>query len=124
MPMLMQVEYPESFPDVLSESRQEFEFEAKMAMAAKMFELKRLSSGQAAQMLGMGRVEFLLSLHKMGTPAINLTADDLLSDLKKCKGVQQWLSSSIKLPPLQEATAQPACIFLAVRSKTLMKPEI
>lgn len=53
MPMLMQVEYSESLPDVLSETRQEFEFEAKMAMAAKMFEVKRLSSGQAAQMLGM-----------------------------------------------------------------------
>jgi hypothetical protein len=52
MPMLMQVEYPENLPDVLSESRQEFGFEAKMAMAAKMFALKRLSSGQAAQMLG------------------------------------------------------------------------
>jgi len=82
MPMLMQVEYSENLPDVLSETRQEFEFEAKMAMAAKMFELKRLSSGQAAQMLGMGRVEFLLSLHKMSTPAINLTEDDLLSDFK------------------------------------------
>jgi hypothetical protein len=27
--MLMQVEYPENLPDVLSESRQEFEFEAQ-----------------------------------------------------------------------------------------------
>ena len=59
MSKLMQVEYPENLPDVLSETRQEFEFEAKMAMAAKRFELKRLSSGQAAQMLGMGRVEFI-----------------------------------------------------------------
>jgi predicted HTH domain antitoxin len=83
--MLMQVEYPENLPDVLSESRQEFELEAKMAMAAKMFELKRLLSGQAAQMLGMGRVELLLSLHKMGTPAINLTEDDLLSDVENAK---------------------------------------
>lgn len=82
MPMMMLVEYPDNLPDVLSETRQEFEFEAKMAMAAKMYELKRLSSGQAAQMLGMGRVEFLLSLHKIGTPAINLTEDDLVSDYK------------------------------------------
>jgi len=80
--MQMQVEYPENFPDVLAETRQEFEFEAKLAMAAKLFEMKRLSSGQAAQMLGMDRVEFLLALHRVGTPAINLTEEELLSDIR------------------------------------------
>lgn len=82
MPMQMQVEYPENFPDVLAETRQEFELEAKLAMAAKLFEMKRLSSGQAAQMLGMDRVEFLLALHRVGTPAINLTEEELLSDIR------------------------------------------
>jgi len=48
MPMQMQVEYPETFPDALAETRQEFETEAKLAMAAKLFEMKLLSSGQAA----------------------------------------------------------------------------
>jgi predicted HTH domain antitoxin len=82
MPMQMQVEYPETFPDILAETRQEFELEAKLAMAAKLFEMKRLSSGQAAQMLGMDRVEFLLALHRVGTPAINLTEEELLSDIR------------------------------------------
>ncbi len=82
MPMQMQVEYPETFPDILAETRQEFELEAKLAMAAKLFEMKRLSSGQAAQMLGMGRVEFLLALHRVGTPIINLTEEELLSDIR------------------------------------------
>jgi len=80
--MQMQVEYPENFPDVLAETRQEFELEAKLAMAAKLFEMKRLSSGQAAQMLSMDRVEFLLALHRVGTPAINLTEEELLSDIR------------------------------------------
>lgn len=82
MPIQMQVEYPENFPDVLAETRQEFELEAKLAMAAKLFEMKRLSSGQAAQMLSMDRVEFLLALHRVGTPAINLTEEELLSDIR------------------------------------------
>ncbi len=82
MPSQMQVEYPENLPDILAETRQEFEAEAKLAMAAKLFELKRLSSGQAAQMLGMDRVEFLLALHRVGTPAINLTEEELLSDIR------------------------------------------
>jgi predicted HTH domain antitoxin len=78
----MQVEYPDTLPDALAETRQEFEAEAKLAMAAKLFELKRLSSGQAAQLLGMGRVEFLLALNSLGTPAIDLTEDELLSDVR------------------------------------------
>ena len=82
MPMQMQVEYPDNFPDALAETRQEFELEAKLAMAAKLFEMKQLSSGQAAQMLGMNRGEFLLSLHRVGTPAINLTEEELLSDVR------------------------------------------
>ena len=47
--MELTVEYPESFPDMLQESRSEFEREAKLAMAMKLFEMKRLSSGQAAK---------------------------------------------------------------------------
>lgn len=82
MPIQMQVEYPDTLPDALAETRQEFEAEAKLAMAAKLFELKRLSSGQAAQLLGMGRVEFLLALNSLGTPAIDLTEDELLSDVR------------------------------------------
>jgi predicted HTH domain antitoxin len=78
----MQVEYPETFPDALAETRQEFESEAKLAMAAKLYEMKRLSSGQAARLAGMERVEFLLALHRVGTPVINLTEDDLLSDVR------------------------------------------
>lgn len=82
MPMRMQVEYPETLPDALSETRQEFENEAKLAMAAKLYEMKRLSSGQAAQMLRINRVEFLLALHRVGTPAIDLTEEELLSDIR------------------------------------------
>jgi len=82
MSMQRQVEYPDTLPDLLAETRQEFESEAKLAMAAKLFEMKRLSSGQAAQMLGMDRVEFLLALHRVGTPAINFSEDELLSDVR------------------------------------------
>lgn len=82
MPLQMQIDYPETLPDSLAETRLEFEAEVKLAMAAKLFELKRLSSGQAAQLLGMDRVEFLLSLHRVGTPAINLSEEELLSDFQ------------------------------------------
>jgi predicted HTH domain antitoxin len=82
MPLQLCIEYPESLPDALAETRQEFEQEAKMAMAAKLFEMKRLSSGQAAQLLGMDRVAFLLQLKEFGVSAMNLDTQELLTDIR------------------------------------------
>ncbi len=81
MPAQLTVEYPESLPDALQETREQFENEAKMAMAAKLFEMKRVSSGTAAALVGMDRVSFLLSLHRYGVSMIDLTEDELRSDL-------------------------------------------
>ncbi len=59
----------------------EFESEARFAMAVKLFEMRRLSSGQAAALAGMGRVDFLLSLGHVGVPAIDYPAEELASEL-------------------------------------------
>lgn len=76
------VTYPTSLPDVLQETQTEFEQEAKMAMVVKLFELKRISSGIAAQLVGMDRVSFLLSLHRYGVPMIDLDETELETDLR------------------------------------------
>ena len=39
------IDYPETFPDALGKTREEFEREAKWAMAVKLYEMKRLSPG-------------------------------------------------------------------------------
>ena len=78
----MTIEYPDAYPDILNETREQFEKEVKLAMAVKMFEIKRLSSGMAAVLAGMDRVSFLLILHQYGVPAIDETEDELLSDVK------------------------------------------
>jgi predicted HTH domain antitoxin len=44
-----------------------------MAMAVKFYEMKRLSSGMAAQLAGISRVELLLDLHSVGCPERRLT---------------------------------------------------
>jgi predicted HTH domain antitoxin len=80
--MQLVIEYPERLPDALQQSRSDFEQEAKMAMAVKLFEMKRLSSGIAARMAGLDRVTFLLNLHRYGVAMIDLDEEDLLSDLK------------------------------------------
>jgi len=45
MVMQLVIEYPKILPDALQQTRASFEQEARMAMAVKMFEMKRLSSG-------------------------------------------------------------------------------
>ena len=80
--MELKISYPDTLLDALQETRGEFEKEAKMAMAAKLFEMKRLSSGMAASLVGMDRVSFLLDLHRYGVAMIDLEQEELLSDME------------------------------------------
>ena len=79
--MQLIVNYPEKLPDALQQSPEQFERDAKMAMAVKLFEMKRISSGTAASLAGLERVEFLLGLHRYGVAAIDLTTEELRMDV-------------------------------------------
>ena len=76
------IDYPELLPDRLGQTKEQFEQEARLAMAVKLFEAKRISSGTAAELAGMDRVTFLMSLARFGAPMIDLEEDELLSDLE------------------------------------------
>ncbi len=80
--MELKIDYPDRLLDALQETREQFEKEAKMAMATKLFEMKRLSSGMAASLAGMDRVSFLLNLHRYGVSMIDLEEEELLSDVE------------------------------------------
>ncbi len=75
------INYPPTFPDAIGQTAEQFEQEAKWAMAVKLFEMKRLSSGMAATLLGVERVTFLLKLNDYGVAMIDLSEDELLADL-------------------------------------------
>ena len=51
-----------------------------MAMAVKLYEMKRLSSGMAAQLAEVSRVEFLRDLHRYGVAVLDTSAADIASD--------------------------------------------
>ncbi len=78
----LNIHYPQNWLDVLHLNKESFEDEAKMAMAAKLFELKRLSSGMAAKLVGVSRVQFLLNLYKFNVAMIDLDKEELLTDIE------------------------------------------
>jgi len=57
-------------------SPEEFADEARLLLAAQLYEQGKLSSGQAAKLCGKGRVDFLYSLPRSGLPMSNLRPDD------------------------------------------------
>lgn len=82
MPNQLNIEYPQNLPDVLQTTKKAFEDEARMAMAVKLFELKRLSSGMAASLAGCSRTEFLLALHRFNVAMIDLESEELIVDME------------------------------------------
>ena len=82
MSLQLKINYPETLPDDVGKTREQFEQEAKWAMAVKLYEMKRLSSGMAAALLGVERVTFILKLNDYGVPLIDLSEEELLSDIE------------------------------------------
>jgi len=76
MTHILTIPYDDSVLLETSLMREEFEREAVFLLAAKLYELGRLSSGKAADLCGKGRVDFLLSLPRIGASISNLRLED------------------------------------------------
>jgi len=65
----------------LKKSPQEFEAEAKLLLAVKLYEMDRISTGAAAKLAGMGRAAFMFELSRFGLSPMGQDARDLAKDL-------------------------------------------
>jgi predicted HTH domain antitoxin len=65
----------------LKESPEEFEAEARLLLAIKLYEMGRLTTGRAAELAGVGRVEFMFSLGRYGLSPIGVDPEELSQDL-------------------------------------------
>lgn len=74
------IEYPDDLLIALGTTTDQFRREARLALAAKLFELGRLSSGKAAGLAGMDRVSFLLSLHRLGVAVLDLDEEEMVEE--------------------------------------------
>ena len=80
------IQYPDDLLVALGANREQFEQEARFALAAKLFELGRLSSGKAARLAGMDRVTFLLSLNRVGVAMLDLDETEMADERRYVSG--------------------------------------
>jgi predicted HTH domain antitoxin len=74
---VIHIDLPESVLVSTGQSREEFVLDAKFFVALKLFELGRMSSGRAAEICEMPRIEFLLRAGRAGVPVADLDAEEL-----------------------------------------------
>jgi predicted HTH domain antitoxin len=68
-----------TLPDCLEISHDEI----KMILAAKLFDMGELSSGQAAEIAGISRRQFLETVGKYGVSIFQYSTDELKQDLAR-----------------------------------------
>ena len=74
---VLTIPYPAQLLTDLGETPEAFEKELRFLVAAKLYELGRVSSGQAARLAQMERVNFLLELGRYQISIFNYGADEL-----------------------------------------------
>ena len=77
---VLTIPYPEELLLSLKESPAEFEAEARLLLAVKLYELDRVSTGMAAQLAGLSRVAFIFALGRFGLSPIGVEPDELAED--------------------------------------------
>lgn len=80
------IEYPDDLLVALGANAEQFEQEARFVLAAKLFELGRLSSGAAGRLAGMDRVMFLLNLHRIGVAMLDLDEREMEAERRYANG--------------------------------------
>ena len=79
---VLEIPYSDNLPDVVQLSGPDFERDLKMALASKLFELGRLSSGHAAELAGISRVEFLRELSRFKVNALDWDAAEFSQEVE------------------------------------------
>jgi predicted HTH domain antitoxin len=79
--LALTIPYSEDLLLSLKETPEEFAAEARLLLAVKLYELGKLSTGKAAELAGMPRVEFLFALDRFGLSPLGVDPGELELDL-------------------------------------------
>ncbi|MEE8585720.1 MAG: UPF0175 family protein [Acidobacteriota bacterium] len=77
----LEIPIPEDALSILETDRESLAHELVLLAAVKLFEIGRLSSGQAARLAGIPRVDFLMRLRDYEVSPIQLTEEELRQDV-------------------------------------------
>ena len=73
---------PENFEQAVGMTRSELDQQVRLMAALKMFELGKISSGKAAELAGMSRVEFLDACGRYRVSVFNYAPGELEKELQ------------------------------------------
>jgi predicted HTH domain antitoxin len=76
------IEFPEDVLQALEETPEEFAREAQILLAAKLYEIGRLSLDKATELAAMGSAEFLAILKSYQEPIAGLSGKELKGNLR------------------------------------------
>lgn len=79
------IEYPPEVLWALQQEPQEFETDARLLLAVKLYETGRLSSGMAARLAGMPRSAFIFLLGRYGLSPFGQAPIELEDDLANAR---------------------------------------
>ena len=77
---VLHIPYTEGLLLSLKESKEQFEEDARFFLAVKLYELEKISSGKAAKLAGLGRVQFLLKLGQYKVSPFQVSMDEILEE--------------------------------------------
>jgi predicted HTH domain antitoxin len=78
---VLTIHYSDDLLLSLKTSPEEFEAEARLLLAAKLYELGRVTTDVAAELAGMDRVTFIIELARLGLSSMGQEPDEIAEDL-------------------------------------------
>lgn len=79
----LKIKYPAGFEFAVHMTKDELEQHIRLMAALKMFELGKISSGKAAELSGMSRVEFLETCGRYHVSVFNYSPEEIEEEIKK-----------------------------------------
>jgi len=77
---ILTIKYSDDVLLSLKESKEEFEEEAKYLFALKLYELGKISSGKAAKLAGISRVDFLMKLGRYKVSPFQVDLNEIIEE--------------------------------------------
>ena len=79
----LKIKYPSGFEHAVHMTKEEIEQHIRLMVALKMFELGKISSGKAAELAGMSRIEFFKAWGLYRVSIFNYPPEEAEKEVKK-----------------------------------------